>query len=168
MCVCVCCSVVCLFSFSLYLLLRSRAAQSMPRCGRGTRQPLLFTGAGNWTWHQEKARRYQLQEEIVPKDKRNKVGHCQHIKWEPFQGVWIRDLNFCTGWSVFMSKFSVCWKASRAWASKRLKSKGLMSAKMPWEESCWPSSTGHCPLWACGWGACSIVPHQRGEKIKHK
>lgn len=158
MCVSVRCSVTCLFYSSVYLPVKSRAAQSMPPCGRETRQALSFTEAGNWTWHQENARHYQLQKEILPKDKHNKVGHCQHINWKPFQGVWIRVLNFCTGGSVFMSNFSVCWKTSKPWASKRLKSKGLISGKTPWEERGWrvfhwalsivslqPRCTLHCP-----------------------
>lgn len=131
-CVCVCCSVPCLFYSSVYLPPKSQAAQSMPQCGRETRRPVSFTKVGNWTWHQENARRYRLQKEILPKDKHNKVSHCQRIKWKPFQGVWIRVLNFCTCWSVFMSDFSVRWKTFKPWASKGLKSKGLMSGKMPW------------------------------------
>lgn len=76
--VCVC-SVTCLF-YSVYLPPKSRAAQGMPQRGRETRQPAPFTAVGNGTWHQENTRRYQLQKEIRPKDKHNKVSRCQRIK----------------------------------------------------------------------------------------
>lgn len=124
-CVCLCCWATCLFYSSVYLPRKSRPALHMAQPGRGTGQPGSFTEAGISTWHRENPRHYQLQEEILPKDKHNKVSHCQRIKLKPFQGGWIRGLNFCTGWSVFMSHFSGSWKTSKPWASKRLKIKRI-------------------------------------------
>lgn len=85
-CVCVCCWVTCLFYSSLYLPRKSRPALHMAQPGRGSPQPGSFTEAGNSTWHRENPRHYQLQKEILPKDKQSKVTHCQHIKLKAFPG----------------------------------------------------------------------------------
>lgn len=132
---------LCLFYSSVYLPSKSYIAQSMPQCGNEMWETVSFTKTGNWIWHQENARLYQIQSEILPKDKHTEVRHCQCIQWKFTPGIWIRVLNFCTGWRACVPDSCVCWKASKLQASKKLKSKGLMSSKKKKKKRPWETKT---------------------------